>query len=136
MFSLTVCDHFMIAHSFEGEMFGPAQRLHGATYAVEATFFTESLDRYGLVVDIGRAGELLGEVLAPLNYRNLDDIPRFAGYNTTTEVLAKTVHNDLSHLIVGGALGDAAAERLSALKVTLRESPTAWASYQAPLYPQ
>lgn len=135
MFSLTVCNHFMIAHSFQGEMFGPAQRLHGATYAVEVTLFSESLDDQGLVVDIGRAGELLSEVLAPLNYRNLDEMPRFAGRNTTTEVLAKAVHDDLSAAIVGGALGEAATERLSALKVTLRESPTAWATYEAPLCP-
>jgi 6-pyruvoyl-tetrahydropterin synthase len=123
----------MIAHSFQGEMFGPAQRLHGATYAVEVTLFSGSLDDQGLVVDIGRAGELLSEVLAPLNYRNLDEMPRFAGRNTTTEVLAKAVHDDLSAAIVGGALGEAATERLSALKVTLRESPTAWATYEAPL---
>ncbi|MDY6942361.1 MAG: 6-carboxytetrahydropterin synthase [Pseudomonadota bacterium] len=133
MFSLTVSQHFMIAHSFRGAVFGPAQALHGATYAVEASFLTDRLDEDGLIVDIGQAGELLSRVLSPLNYRNLDEMPRFAGQNTTTEYLALAVFEDLKAEILTGALGKEALNRLHGLRVTLRESPTAWATYEGSL---
>jgi 6-pyruvoyl-tetrahydropterin synthase len=129
MFSVTVRDHIMVAHSFRGEVFGPAQRLHGATFVVDATFSGERLDADGIVVDIGRASEELRSVLADLNYRNLDDEPDLAGQNTTTEVLAKVVADRLAERIAGGALGDAARE-LARLTVTLHESHVAWASYE------
>ncbi len=125
MFSVTVRDHMMIAHSFRGEVFGPAQRLHGATYVVDATFRRASLDADGLVIDIGRATEALRAVLGELNYRNLDDEADFAGDNTTTEMLAKVVADRLA-----AALGDSG---LDALVVTLHESHVAWASYERPL---
>ena len=125
MFSVTVRDHMMIAHSFRGEVFGPAQRLHGATYVVDATFRRASLDADGIVIDIGRATEALRAVLGELNYRNLDDEPDFAGVNTTTEVLAKVVADRLAD-----ALGDSG---LDGLVVTLHESHVAWASYERPL---
>jgi 6-pyruvoyl-tetrahydropterin synthase len=125
MFSVTVRDHMMIAHSFRGEVFGPAQRLHGATYVVDATFKRTALDADNLVVDIGRAAEQLRSVLAELSYRNLDDEPDFAGVNTSTEALAQVV-------------ADRLAERaqdwgLDGLVVTLHESHVAWASYERPL---
>jgi 6-pyruvoyl-tetrahydropterin synthase len=129
MFSVTVRDHIMVAHSFRGEVFGPAQRLHGATFVVDATFSGERLDADGIVVDIGRASEELRSVLADLNYRNLDDEPDLAGQNTTTEVLAKVVADRLAERIAAGALGDAARE-LARLTVTLHESHVAWASYE------
>ena len=125
MFSVTVRDHMMIAHSFRGEVFGPAQSLHGATYVVDATFRRASLDADGIVIDIGRATEALRAVLGELNYRNLDDEADFAGVNTTTEVLAKVVADRLAD-----ALGDSG---LDALVVTLHESHVAWASYERPL---
>ena len=132
MFSVTVRDHMMIAHSFRGEVFGPAQRLHGATYVVDATFQRATLDSDGIVVDIGRAAEQLHEVVAELNYRNLDDQPAFAGMNTSTEALARVLADRLAERVKAGALGDMARE-LEGLVVTLHESHVAWASYQRPL---
>ncbi len=132
MFSVTVRDHMMIAHSFRGEVFGHAQRLHGATYVVDATFRRSELDADGLVVDIGRAAEELHALLAELNYRNLDDEPAFAGMNTSSEALAKVVADRLAERVQAGALGEAARE-LDGLVVTLHESHVAWASYERPL---
>jgi 6-pyruvoyl-tetrahydropterin synthase len=132
MFSVTVRDHVMIAHSFRGEVFGPAQRLHGATYVVDATFSGVELDADGIVVDIGRATEELHDVLADLNYRNLDDEPALAGRNTTTEMLARLVADRLAERIAAGSLGRA-AQGLAGLKVTLHESHVAWASYERTL---
>ncbi len=132
MFSITVRDHVMVAHSFRGEIFGPAQRLHGATFVVDATFLRPDLDTDGLVVDIGLATRRLGEVLEPLNYRNLDDDPAFAGQNTSTEFLAKVIADRLAERIAAGELGPAAAG-LTGLAVTLRESHVAWATYERAL---
>ena len=132
MFSVTVRDHMMIAHSFRGEVFGPAQRLHGATYVVDATFRRAELDADDIVVDIGRAAEELHAVLAELNYRNLDDEPAFAGMNTSTEALARVIADRLAERVHAGALGEAARE-LDGLVVTLHESHIAWASYERPL---
>jgi 6-pyruvoyl-tetrahydropterin synthase len=132
VFSVTVRDHMMVAHSLRGDVFGPAQGLHGATYVVEATFRRRDLDADGIVVDIGRAAEELRAVLADLNYRNLDDEPAFAGLNTTTEALAQVLADRLAESVQEGALGDGARE-LESLSVTLRESPVAWASYERPL---
>jgi len=132
VFSVTVRDHMMIAHSFSGEVFGPAQRLHGATYVVDATFRRGELDADGIVVDIGRATEELHAVLAGLSYRNLDDEPEFAGMNTSTEALARVVADRLAERVRAGALGDGARE-LEGLVVTLHESHVAWASYERPL---
>ena len=129
MFSVTVRDHMMIAHSLRGEVFGPAQRLHGATYVVDATFRRGDLDADGIVVDIGRAAEELRAVLTDLNYRNLDDEPAFAGMNTSTEALARAIADRLAERVHAGALGDAARE-LDGLAVTLHESHVAWASYE------
>ena len=132
MFSVTVRDHMMIAHSLRGEVFGPAQRLHGATYVVDATFRRATLDADGIVVDIGRAAEALRAVVGELGYRNLDDDVDFAGMNTTTEALARAVADRLADGARAGALGDAALE-LDGLVVTLHESHVAWASYERPL---
>jgi 6-pyruvoyl-tetrahydropterin synthase len=132
VFSVTVRDHMMIAHSFHGDVFGPAQRLHGATYVVDATFRRATLDADGVVVDIGRAADELRAVLAELNYRNLDDEPAFAGMNTSTEALARVVADRLAERVRAGALGDVARE-LDGLMVTLHESHIAWASYERPL---
>lgn len=132
MYTLTVRDHFMIAHSFRGEAFGPAQQLHGATYVVDASFRREALDDDGLVVDIGLAGRHLKEVLDAMNYRNLDDEPAFEGRNTTTEFLAHEIHRRLVARIHAGDLG-AGAAGCSGLEVTLRESHVAWASYSGPV---
>ena len=129
MFSVTVRDHVMVAHSLRGEVFGPAQRLHGATYVVDATFRRASLDGDGIVVDIGRAAEQLHAVLAELTYRNLDDDADFAGLNTSTEALARVVADRLAGRAHAGALGDTARE-LDGLVVTLHESHIAWASYE------
>jgi len=129
---VTVRDHMMIAHSLRGEAFGPAQRLHGATYVVDATFRRAELDPDGIVVDIGRAGEELRAVLAEFNYRNLDDEPSLASVNTTTEVLARLIADRLAERARAGALGDA-ARRIDGLVVTLHESPVASASYERPL---
>jgi 6-pyruvoyl-tetrahydropterin synthase len=130
VYSLTVRDHMMVAHSFRGEAFGPAQRLHGATYVVDATFRATELDGDGLVVDIGLAGQALKEVLQGLTYRNLDDDETLAGLNTTTEVLARVVADRLADRVATGALGTSA---LRAVVVTLHESHVAWASYERPL---
>jgi 6-pyruvoyl-tetrahydropterin synthase len=132
VFSVTVRDHMMIAHSFRGEVFGPAQRLHGATYVVDATFRRAALDADGIVIDIARAGEELHAVLAELTYRNLDDDPAFADTNTSTEALAQVVADRLADRVDAGALGDSARE-LDSLVVTLHESHIAWASYERPL---
>jgi 6-pyruvoyl-tetrahydropterin synthase len=132
VFSVTVRDHMMIAHSLRGEVFGPAQRLHGATYVVDATFRRADLDADGIVVDIGRAAAALRAVLSELGYRNLDDEPDLAGTNTTTEALAKFVADRLAERVEAGALGDGARD-LDGLVVTLHESHVAWASYERPL---
>ena len=132
MYSVTVRDHMMIAHSLRGEVFGPAQRLHGATYVVDATFRRAALDPDGIVVDIGRAAAELGAVLADLTYRNLDDDPDFAGVNTSTETLARVVADRLAERVHAGALGEPARE-VDGLVVTLRESHIAWASYERAL---
>ena len=132
MFSVTVRDHIMIAHSFRGEVFGPAQRLHGATFVVDATFRRAELDADGIVVDIGLATEALRALLGELNYRNLDDEPQFAETNTTTEVLARFIADRLAERARSGALGDG-ARGLDGLVVTLHESHVAWASYERPL---
>ncbi|MVZ99950.1 6-carboxytetrahydropterin synthase [Actinomadura sp. LD22] len=132
MFGITVRDHFMVAHSFRGEVFGPARRLHGATFVVDATFRRAELDADNIVVDIGLATRELGEVLRELNYRNLDDEPEFAGVNTTTEYLAKVVADRLADRIHAGAMGES-ARGLSGIEVTLRESHVAWATYERAL---
>ena len=132
MYSLTVRDHMMIAHSFHGEVFGPAQQLHGATYVVDATFNRASLDADNIVVDIGRASEVLHALVGELNYRNLDEATEFAGTNTSTEALAKVIADRLAERVKAGDLGDSARE-LSGLAVTLHESHIAWASYERPL---
>jgi 6-pyruvoyl-tetrahydropterin synthase len=132
VFSVTVRDHMMIAHSFRGELFGPAQRLHGATFVVDATFRRSDLDADGIVVDIGAAAQALHAVLAELTYRNLDDEAAFAGMNTSTEALARVIADRLADRVSGGALGEAARE-LEGLIVTLHESHVAWASYERPL---
>ena len=132
MFSVTVRDHMMIAHSLSGEVFGPAQRLHGVTYVVDATFRRATLDADNIVLDIGRAAEALRAVVAELGYRNLDDVADFAGMNTTTEALARVVADRLADRASAGTLGDGARE-LDGLVVTLRESHVAWASYERPL---
>jgi len=128
MFSVTVRDHVMVAHSFSGEVFGPAQRLHGATFVVDATFKRRELDADNIVVDIGLASRELAEVLGELNYRNLDDEPAFAGTNTSTEFLARVIADRLADRITGlGVRG------LSGITVTLHESHVAWASYEREL---
>ncbi len=129
---MTVRDHMMIAHSFRGEVFGPAQGLHGATYVVDATFRRAALDADNIVVDIGAAAEQLHAVLAELTYRNLDDEPALAGKNTSTEALAQVVADRLAERVRAGALGDS-ARALDGLVVTLHESHIAWASYERPL---
>jgi 6-pyruvoyl-tetrahydropterin synthase len=132
VFSVTVRDHMLIAHSLRGEVFGPAQRLHGATYVVDATFRRATLDADGIVVDIGRAAEALRAVVAELGYRNLDDEADLAGVNTTTEALARVVADRLADRARAGELGEGAGD-LDGLVVTLRESHIAWASYERPL---
>ncbi|TCC00352.1 6-carboxytetrahydropterin synthase [Micromonospora zingiberis] len=132
MFSVTVRDHIMIAHSFRGDVFGPAQRLHGATFVVDASFRRPDLDADGIVVDIGLATDQLKAVLGELNYRNLDDEPAFAGTNTTTEVLARTIADRLADRVHAGHLG-AGAHGLTGITVTLHESHVAWASYERSL---
>jgi len=129
VYRLTVRDHVMVAHSLRGAVFGPAQGLHGATYVVDATFGRPELDEDGIVVDIGRAAEQLAAVLADLGYRNLDDEPAFAGKNTTTEFLAREIFDRLVAAIRAGRLGEG-ARGLVFVRITLTESPVAWASYE------
>lgn len=129
MYSLTVRDHFMIAHSFNGEIFGPAQHTHGATYVVDVTFRREALDADDLVIDIGLAGAGLKEVLAGLNMRDLDEEPAFSGRNTTTEFLAGVVFERMREAIRAGRLGDS-ARGVEGMSVTLSESHIAWASFE------
>ena len=130
MYSLTVCDHIMIAHSFAGAEFGPAQRLHGATFAVEAEFRAPRLDRLNLLIDIGLARDELRRILAAVDYRNLDEVPAFAGQNTTTEFMAHYVFTQLAAACRAGVLGDG-GKAVSGIKVLLRESPLAWAAYES-----
>ncbi len=132
MFSVQVRDHIMIAHSFKGDLFGPAQALHGATFVVDAAFYAPKLTEEGVVIDIGRAIDTLKAILKPLNYQNLDTLDIFAGQNTTTEVLSKFIFDALAAAIARGDLG-AGSENLTRLKVTLGESHVAWASYEADL---
>ena len=132
MYTVCVRDHMMIAHSFSGDVFGPAQRLHGATYVVDVEFRRPELDEHGIVVDIGLAGTVLHDTLAAMNYRNLDAEADFAGRNTTTEFLARTVFERLRQAIRDGRLGPSAAA-VSTLRVTLRESHVAWASFEGEL---
>ena len=129
MFEVTVSDHMMVAHSLPGEVFGPAQALHGATYVVEAAFARPDLDVDGIVLDIGRAIEALKSVLADLTYRNLDEVESLAGLTTTTEVLCREIADRLAARVHDGTLGVAATD-LDRIRVTLRESPVAWASYE------
>ncbi|WP_341997310.1 6-carboxytetrahydropterin synthase [Microbacterium sp. LWH7-1.2] len=126
-FSLTVRDHLMIAHSLRGDVFGPAQQLHGATFLVDATFRADELDEHGVVVDIGRASEVLREIVGALTYRNLDDEPDLLGLNTTTERLCQIIGDRLATRVRDGDVGEA---RLSGIVVTLHESHVAWASYE------
>lgn len=130
MFGLTVRDHMMIAHSFNGEIFGPAQKLHGATYVVDVTFERHQLDKDDLVIDIGLASEVLKEILAEFNMQNLDELPELALRNTTTEFMAKLVFDRMASAIHNGRLGET-GQGIVSLKVTLSESHIAWASYHA-----
>lgn len=134
MYSVTVRDHMMIAHSFRGEVFGPAQRLHGATYVVDVEFRRPDVDGDGIVVDIGRAGETLKRVLGELNFRNLDEVPAFIGHNTTTEFLAKFVFDSMLAAVLRGDLGPG-ARGVEAMKVTLHESHVASAAYEGAVRP-
>jgi 6-pyruvoyl-tetrahydropterin synthase len=134
VFSVTVRGHMMIAHSFRGEVFGPAQRLHGATFIVDATFRRAELDADNIVVDIGRATDELTAILGGYNYRNLDDEPAFAGINTSTEALARVIADQLAERVHAGGLGPG-AHGLAGITVTLHESHLAWASYERPLNP-
>ena len=133
MFAVEVSDQIMIAHSFRGEVFGPAQALHGATFVVRAAFLSERLDQNGIVVDIGRAHDVLKAALGPLKYRNLDDLPQFKRINTTTEFLTKYVFDQLADAARAGALGREPRELMS-IRVTVAESPSARAWYEAPLW--
>ena len=132
MFSLTVCDHIMIAHSFSGAEFGPAQRVHGATFVVEAEFRAEQLDRLNLLIDIGLARQELRRILDDVDYRNLDSVAAFAGQNTTTEFMARHIFDRLAEACRTGALGEG-GKMVSAIKVLLRESPLAWAAFESGL---
>lgn len=132
MFAVEVRDHVMIAHSFRGEMFGPAQALHGATFVIDAAFLAEALDANGVVIDIGRAHEALRAIVKDINYRNLDDLPQFAGHNTTTEFLTKYVFDRLAATARTGGLGRDARE-LAAIRITISESHVARAWYERPL---
>ena len=133
MYSITVSHHFMVAHSLVGTVFGPAQQLHGATYVVEAELRRDALDADGIVCDIGRALDLLKAVLGEFDYRNLDDLAEFRGRNTTTEFLAGEINRRLARRVGEGALGPQAADAIHSLRVVLRETPVAWAAYDAPL---
>src|SRR4051794_13096093 len=132
MFRITVRDHIMVAHSFAGEVFGPAQQLHGATFVVDATFSRPELDADNIVVDIGLATDQVKVVLGELNYRNLDELPEFSGINTSTEFLAKVIADRLAERVHNGSLGDG-ARGLAEITVTLKESHVAWASYRRSL---
>ena len=134
MYAVEVRDHIMIAHSFKGAVFGPAQALHGATFVIDAAFMADALDANGIVVDIGRAHEVLKAVLGPLNYKNLDTIPEFAGQNTTTEFLTRHVHDRLAEAARDGKLGREGRD-LKAIRITVSESHLARAWYEAPLWP-
>lgn len=133
MFRLVVREHIMIAHSFKGEVFGPAQKLHGATFVVDLELSRPALDENGIVCDIGLLSELLASVLKPLNYQNLDELPIFEGQNTTTEVLAKHITEQIAAKVEEGALGAEAGQAMAGIKVTLGESHVAWASYEMSL---
>jgi 6-pyruvoyl-tetrahydropterin synthase len=133
LFAVEVSDQIMIAHSFRGAVFGPAQELHGATFVVRAAFLSERLDDNGIVIDIGRAHEVLKAVLGPLNYKNLDALPQFKGTNTTTEFLTRYVYDQLADAARAGDLGRAPRE-ITAIRVTVAESPNARAWYEAPLW--
>jgi 6-pyruvoyl-tetrahydropterin synthase len=133
VFIVEVRDHIMIAHSFRGAIFGPAQALHGATFVVDAAFIADTLDANGIVIDIGRAHDALKAMLGPMNYSNLDDIPEFKGQNTTTEFLSKHIYDGLAKAARAGELGRPGRE-LKALRITLSESHVARASYEAPLW--
>jgi 6-pyruvoyl-tetrahydropterin synthase len=133
LFTVEVRDHIMIAHSFRGPVFGPAQALHGATFVVDAAFIADALDVNGIVIDIGLAHDALKAMLGPLNYRNLDEIPEFKGKNTTTEFLSKHIYDGLANAARAGELGRPGVE-LKALRITLSESHIARASYEAPLW--
>ena len=133
MYAVEVSDQIMIAHSFRGEVFGPAQKVHGATFVIRVAFLAEALDEHGIVVDIARAHEVLKAALAPLNYRNLDEVPRFKGINTTTEFLTKYLFDRLAEAARDGELGRDGNE-LSSIRVTIAESPVARAWYEAPLW--
>ena len=132
-YSVEVSDHIMIAHSFKGEVFGPAQAMHGATFVVSVTFLADNLDRNGIVVDIGRAGDALKATLGAINYKNLDDLPEFKGKNTTTEFLCKYVHDKMAEAVKADKLGRPGREIFN-IRVTVSESPTARAWYEAPLW--
>jgi 6-pyruvoyltetrahydropterin/6-carboxytetrahydropterin synthase len=132
MFTVCVRSHVMLAHSFRGELFGPAQRLHGATYVVDVEFRRPELGAEGVVVDIGRASEALSSVLGDLNFKNLDDDPAFAGKNTTTEFLASVVFERMAKRLKAGELGPG-SEAITMMRVTLHESHVAWAAYEAKL---
>jgi 6-pyruvoyl-tetrahydropterin synthase len=133
LFTVEVRDHIMIAHSFQGAVFGPAQAMHGATFVVDAAFIADALDANGIVIDIGRAHDVLKAVLGPLNYRNLDEISEFKGQNTTTEFLSKYIYDGIARAARAGELGRPGPE-LKALRITLSESHVARASYEAPLW--
>ena len=133
MFIVEVRDHIMIAHSFRGALFGPAQKLHGATFVVDAAFIADQLDANGVVVDIGRASDVLKEVLKPLNYQNLDELPEFKGVNTTTEFLTKYIFDRIAHRAREGDLGRNGRE-LNGLRITISESHVARATYQGDLW--
>ena len=133
MFTIEVRDHIMIAHSFRGAVFGPAQALHGATFVVDAAFVADTLDLNGIVLDIGRAHEALKAVLKPLNYRNLDEVPEFRGKNTTTEFLTKHIYDQLAAAARGNGLGRPGRE-LKSIRITISESHVARACYEAPLW--
>jgi 6-pyruvoyl-tetrahydropterin synthase len=133
VYAVEVSDQIMIAHSFRGEVFGPAQKLHGGTFVIRVAFLAETLDEHGIVVDIARAHEMLKLALDPLNYRNLNEVPRFKGFNTTTEFLTKYVFDRLAEAARAGELGRDGNE-LSSIRVTIAESPLARASYEAPLW--
>jgi 6-pyruvoyltetrahydropterin/6-carboxytetrahydropterin synthase len=133
MYSLAVSSHIMIAHSFVGEIFGPAQQVHGATYAVEAEFRRRALDANGLVCDIGLALAELQALLDGFNYKNLDELVEFRGRNTTTEFLAGEIHRRLAARVKAGAVGPGTAGAISGLRIVLRESPVAWAAFEGPI---